>query len=278
MYIITIAISIKINDGVVLASDSASTVYYKQGVVNVYENANKIFNLHKGLPIGSITWGLGNIGNASLDTVTKDYRMELSSIKNIEPYQISFIAKNYSEFIYNLYLKAFDDIPDEEKPYLGFKVVGYSSKNMFAEEYITHIRNGILDGPIPVRKQEEWGIIWNGETEPVSRLFFGFSEKAPQILRDYFKLDEDKTNELTQHLKSNLEVSLFVPSMPIQDVIQLAEFLVSFVINFSKFRMGPATVGGPIEIATITKHEGFKWVKRKHYYSREYNPTYRNGG
>ena len=56
----TIAISIKINDGLVLASDSASTVLGQTPsgelqVVNVYNNAIKVFNLRKGLPIGAIT-------------------------------------------------------------------------------------------------------------------------------------------------------------------------------------------------------------------------------
>ena len=33
-----------------------------------------------------------------------------------------------------------------------------------------------------------------------------------------------------------------------------------------------APVGGPIEIAGITKHEGFKWVRRKHYFDTAMNP------
>ncbi len=40
----------------------------------------------------------------------------------------------------------------------------------------------------------------------------------------------------------------------------------------SRFTPGAPTVGGPIEIATITKHEDFKWVKRKHYWEEKYNP------
>jgi hypothetical protein len=28
----------------------------------------------------------------------------------------------------------------------------------------------------------------------------------------------------------------------------------------------PKIVGGPIEIAAITKHEGFRWIQRKHFY------------
>ena len=42
-------------------------------------------------------------------------------------------------------------------------------------------------------------------------------------------------------------------------------------INFSRFTPGAATVGGPVEVAVITKHEGFKWVDRKLYYPRELN-------
>jgi len=51
----TIAISLKVQDGIVLAADSASTLTGSIGqgmigVVNVYENANKISNLKKKLP------------------------------------------------------------------------------------------------------------------------------------------------------------------------------------------------------------------------------------
>jgi hypothetical protein len=73
---VTIAISVKINDGVVLATDSASTVTgaMPQGmaVFNIYDNANKAFNLLKGLPIGAVTRVTGGIGNASITTLVKD--------------------------------------------------------------------------------------------------------------------------------------------------------------------------------------------------------------
>ncbi len=44
----TIAITLKVNDGLVLAADSASTIVATDelgnaGVINVYNNANKIF-------------------------------------------------------------------------------------------------------------------------------------------------------------------------------------------------------------------------------------------
>ena len=58
----TIALSIKVHDGLVLAADSASTILVAQPggppmVMNVYNNANKIATLCKGQPIGAVVWG-----------------------------------------------------------------------------------------------------------------------------------------------------------------------------------------------------------------------------
>ncbi|HEX2414656.1 MAG TPA: hypothetical protein VHJ37_05515 [Thermoleophilaceae bacterium] len=54
--LVTIAVSVKVMDGVVLAADSASTIASAGAVENVYNNANKVFNLRKGLPVGLITF------------------------------------------------------------------------------------------------------------------------------------------------------------------------------------------------------------------------------
>ncbi len=71
-------------------------------------------------------------------------------------------------------------------------------------------------------------------------------------------------------------------SLPKDEIAAMAEALV----NLTKFRRRVTTdretVGGPIDVAVITKSDGFVWVKRKHYFSPEYNPRviarYRQGG
>ena len=71
----------------------------------------------------------------------------------------------------------------------------------------------------------------------------------------------------------DLYETLVMPAMPIQDAIDLARYLVETTMGFSKFSISRAkTVGGPVEIAAITKHEGFRWVARKHFYSNSLNP------
>ena len=63
--------------------------------------------------------------------------------------------------------------------------------------------------------------------------------------------------------------------MPIQDAIDLARFLVETTIGFVRFAVFlPKSVGGAVEIAAITKHEGFRWVQSK----RLHPADFRRGG
>ena len=67
-----------------------------------------------------------------------------------------------------------------------------------------------------------------------------------------------------------------VSSLPIEELALLAESM----INITSLRRKVAldrnigTVGGPIDVAIISKGDGFIWLKRKHYFDRKYNPQY----
>ncbi len=280
----TIAISLKVNDGIVLAADSASTLISRsaQGhasVLNVYNHANKIFNLKKGLPIGAITWGSGSIGPAAISTLAKDLRRRLAGDDaahadwaiNPNNYTIQGVADKLREFIFTeLYVPAFRDWP--EKPDLGFTVAGYSSGETMAEEFRIEIVNGTCGPPQSLRNRADTGVAWSGEPEAISRLLLGFGTRLPVILEQNLGVPHDQIAPAIQVIQQALTAPLVMAAMPLQDAIELAEFLVDLTIKFSRFTPGPPTVGGPIEVAAISKHEGFKWIKRKHYFSRELNP------
>lgn len=63
-----------------------------------------------------------------------------------------------------------------------------------------------------------------------------------------------------------------VSSLPKDELAAMAEALV----NLTKFRRRVSTdeetVGGPVDVAVITKGDGFVWVKRKHYFDPSLNP------
>jgi len=84
-------------------------------------------------------------------------------------------------------------------------------------------------------------------------------------------IDSAQQQQLVGSLRTALQAPIVFSPMPIQDAIDLAEFLVHVAEAFSRFTPGAPTVGGPIEIAAITKHEHFKWIKRKHYYDVRLN-------
>ena len=97
----TIAIALKINDGIVLATDSASTIVGEEnedGVRSVYHTyftADKLFNLKKGSPVGAMTWGNGIVNNESISTLAKDFREE---IKEKEYLSLEAIVKDFKSF------------------------------------------------------------------------------------------------------------------------------------------------------------------------------------
>lgn len=276
----TIAISVKVNDGIVLAADSATSIIQRfvngtSGVVNVYNNANKVFNLYKGLPIGVITWGAGSIGVSSIGTLIKDYRKILTDIEeskiNHDTYTIRDIANGFKDFVFDKYTDAFHDWPPDSKPSVGFMVVGYSAGSDMAEEYMISIANGICGDPVLTRDINDTGLTWNGEPEAITRLVFGISNALPQIIKDGNYMDISMLDKFMNDVRQKQQIPFVIPAMPIQDAIDFAEFMVHTTINFTKFNNGAPTVGGPIEIAAITKHEGFKWVKRKHYFNKDLN-------
>ncbi len=280
----TISISLKVQEGLVLAADSASTVVARTpdgqtGVVNVYNNANKIFNLLKGLPIAATTWGVGAIGEASIAMIMKDLRQRFSGEDrrfrswrlNPAKYAVADVAARLREFVFEeRYTPFFADWPD--KPALGFFVGGYSSGATLAEEFQIDISEGLCEDARPLRATNEVGVTWSGAIEPISRLVIGFSPALPIVLTQNLGISPERAGELQAVLHVALSQPLVQAAMPLQDAIDLAEYLADVAIRYHQFAPGAPVVGGPIEIAAISKHEGFKWIRRKYYYSRDLNP------
>ena len=281
----TIAISLKVNDGLVLAADSASTLVGHgpggdSAVINVYNNANKIFNLRKGLPIGATTWGAGSIGTASISTLAKDLRRRLSDSADpdwhLDPsgYSVEAVANSVRKFMFEEhYVPSLETWPGEvAPPSLGFVVAGYSAGASMAEEYQILIDGGECGPPVLLRPADQSGMTWNGQPETISRLIFGFAPQLPNVLGQNLGLPDEQITPVMEVLAGALSWQLVQPAMPFQDAIDLAEFLVDLTIKASRFLPGAPTVGGEIEIAAVSKHEGFKWIKRKHYFDNLLNP------
>lgn len=62
--------------------------------------------------------------------------------------------------------------------------------------------------------------------------------------------------------------------LPKEELAEMAEALVNLTSFEQRISGEVQTVGGPIDVAVISKGDGFVWIKRKHYFKPELNPYF----
>ena len=94
-------------------------------------------------------------------------------------------------------------------------------------------------------------------------------ESANDLLNNSF---EEFLNQLKdQHANPILES---ISALPKEELSNLAESLIKITSLKRKVQPDLDTVGGPVDVAIITRGEGFIWTKRKHYFDGELNPQF----
>lgn len=87
-------------------------------------------------------------------------------------------------------------------------------------------------------------------------------KKYSKKLSDYSK---------THYINPVMEV---VRGLPKDELAAMAETLISLTSFKRRVSMEEETVGGPIDVAVISKGDGFVWIKRKHYFEPELNQQF----
>lgn len=277
----TIAIALKVGDGIVLGADSASTLAGPNGVVNVYFNAEKLFNLVKGWPIGAVTYGLGGLDGRSISSLAKDLRKELQpgskTALDAASYTIEEVAHRVRSFFYeDRYAKQMPLRYAEPGgaevisfPPMGFLVAGFSAGQSHPEVWQVEIlSDGTSPPPQQLLDQSQSDAVWRGQPEALNRVMRGWSAQVHAGLTR----SGIPAPEVERFLRSLVVEPLIAPAMPLHDAIDLVHYMVDTTVGFVRFTPGPPSVHGPTDSAAITLHEGFRWVRRKHYYSVELNP------
>lgn len=65
-----------------------------------------------------------------------------------------------------------------------------------------------------------------------------------------------------------------IASLPKEELANLAESLINITSMKLKVQDNLETVGGDVDVALITKGDGFIWTKRKHYFDKTLNPQF----
>ena len=246
----TIVVTAKVSDGIVLAADSAGSFFAGgPAPLKIYNNANKIFNLRKVWPIGALVYGNAGIGSSSVETLSKDLRKRLSD-ENDKVYgldETSFtveeVAQKARRFLFEeTYLAAYPSPPPDFG--MGYRVCGYSAGALLPEVWEFTIVGAKCDPPALIHGQPEFGLRWAGENEALDRLVLGTSAQfVPYLMQLGF--DQDKANAaLVEYIAQMGGQGLVIPAMPIQDAIDVVRFLVETASKFARYGLRPETVGG----------------------------------
>jgi hypothetical protein len=101
--------------------------------------------------------------------------------------------------------------------------------------------------------------------------------KISKALLDFGrKAEKDFQSRLNEHRRKNHVSPLLavVEVLTKDELAGMAESLVNLTALKRKMSLGSETVGGPIDVAIISKGEGLIWIKRKHYFKKELNPHF----
>lgn len=87
----------------------------------------------------------------------------------------------------------------------------------------------------------------------------------------------DKCVGTAQKLQVNrhwLPIMNVLSALPKSELAMMAETLVNLTSFKRKISAGRETVGGPVDVAIVSRGDGFVWVKRKRYFPADLNPGY----
>ena len=123
------------------------------------------------------------------------------------------------------------------------------------------------------------------------KVFFGFAEELAKIairnaraqkafLKQLPKIVETTISELSkssakfrwqEFIRPVLDA---VDVLPKEELANMAEALVSLTSTKRRVSREKETVGGPVDVAVISKGDGFVWIKRKQYFKADLNPQF----
>ena len=141
-----------------------------------------------------------------------------------------------------------------------------------------------MEGVDPLYLEAEQGLLSElpkrFAQEVVNRLT-KYSDSERQVLNEQLL---NSCNEIIKEIQQQMSemrdeqftdpITGVVSLLPKTELGRLAESLVSLTSIKRRFSLESETVAEPIDVAVISKGDGFIWMKRKHYFQPELNPGF----
>jgi hypothetical protein len=104
--------------------------------------------------------------------------------------------------------------------------------------------------------------------------------RRAQLLRSLRTAGQSLTQKLSEGIEAYARkrhsepIIDIVNQLPKEELAAMAEALVNLTSFKRHVTRNAETVGGPIDVAVISRGDGFVWIKRKHYFTKDLNPHF----
>lgn len=260
----SILVVVKVSDGIALATDSAVVYPDDRGGLRTFATADKLLQLHDELPVAVLVTGTNAIGHGTVQFWTQVLKRAFTGTEfpsytvDTSSYQLKEIAAKATQVLGESIKKSWDD----ESYSLGLVFAGYSSDSLMPEVWEVAIRsNGtVVEGPTQTLSGEETGIRVYGQPQVAERIIYGFDRC---LMAEMVKIAP--RDALVELLRKN-QWNVLGPYLPLPDAASLARYFVEATAGISPYVPSQVTVRHPVDVATLSKHNGFRWIDRKDTY------------
>ena len=230
----TMIVSVLVRDGIVLAGDSITTLQEtaESTPEKTFPDCQKIFPFYDSFGIG--TWGRGSINGKSVYFAVR----ELENRWKASGVCFNTVDEIAQEVVWDLDDQVWtgENSPARETqdPFGGY-VVGYAGQTAKIVEFNSVFDEGVSD--VCIEKHSDFGSHVGGITEVADTI---------------------------QNLYGASGDSKYPPfhMLSLQNAMDYAKFLIRTTEEFQQFSRELPTVGGGIDVAIVTRLDGFRWVQQ----------------
>lgn len=269
----SLGVAFKGPEGIVLAADSRVTlqtqVVSPQGMMllpSTFDNATKLLKVNGQDHVGAVTYGAGAIGQQEPRTAHSFLPEFEASLPIGQRLSVRDFATRLSDFFVARWTDAHMPNPVQLGQDMVFLVGGYDVGSAYGTVYEIFVPSR----PVPreVIPTGQFGAVWGGMHHIAMRLLNGFDPMAPAVVRGFLNTplppaQGPQPDPLELELKMKLSAKIPWAFLPLQDCVDLTIFVLRATITLQKWIIDVRGVGGAIDVATITRTGGFKFVQQK---------------
>ena len=261
----TLALIFKGTEGIVLAADSRVTLQFQAQAAGVstpvllsahFDNATKLLKVQGQSHVAAVTYGLGSLGTVEPRTA-HSYVPEFETQLGNGRLSVQHFAQKLSDFFMAQHQASNTPAAASD---MHFLVGGYDEGSPYGRVF----EIAIPGAPAPVEHNGNgFGLIYGGQGEITSRILNGFDPSMPQWLGTRSNLDTAGVEQLRGDALKNHGLNIPYQFLPLQDCVDLSILLVETTAQLMEYTVGVRGVGGAIDVATITRADGYKPIQVK---------------